>query len=188
MEITTNQKFSKLYSTILDVNISLSLEDLYLKDNFTRWLEAPNFWLYLWSNSPWSGKTSTRIRLCRELYKKDYKVLALSLIDYKNMLKKEFWVKHDNANSKSFYDRVYSYDFILLDDISYHVSWEWTNEVLKDLFDRAFNFKNPKIIITSQMAIKNLPLPEAIKSRIMWTCHEIQFPEKDYRKETNFKF
>jgi len=184
--IESNKRFSNLYSTLFDVDTSIDWNNLYKAENFKQWLLKPEFWLYLWSNSPGSWKTTTAVKLWKYLMNKWYRVLALSLIDYKNHLKKTFWVK--NTGEKAFYDYIYRYDYIILDDISYHVSWEWTNEILKDLFDVAFNKNKPKMILTAQMEIKNLPLPNAIKSRIMWICHEIHFPEQDRRKRIKFNF
>lgn len=185
--LESNIRFSKLYSTLLDIDTSsVEWNDLYNSDKFKAWLKKPEFWLYLWSTSPGSWKTTTAIKLSQYLMSKWYKVLALSLIDYKNHLKRTFGNK--NNWQKEFYDYIYRYDFILLDDLSYHVAGEWTNEILKDLFDVAFNKKNPKMIITWQMEIKNLPLPNAIKSRIAWLCHPVHFPELDRRKAIEFNF
>ena len=185
--LESNIRFSKLYSTLLDVNTSdIEWKDLYKSNNFKAWLKNPEFWLYLWSTSPGSWKTSTAIKLSQYLMNKWYKVLALSLIDYKNHLKKTFGTK--NQWQKEFYDYIYRYDYILLDDISYWVSSDWVQEILKDLLDIAFNNWTPKLILTSQMEIKNLPMFTALKSRIQWICKEVHFPEIDKRKLIKFDF
>jgi hypothetical protein len=54
--------------------------------------------------------------------------------------------------------------------------------------DHCFNNKKPIPIFTAQCSIQWIQFSDAIKSRIIWTCKEIQFPETDYRKTTNFKF
>lgn len=184
--LETNQRFSNLYSTLLSVKVDLKYNDLYKSDQFKKWLKKPEFWLYLWSSSPWSWKTTTAIKLSQHLVSMWYRVLALTLIDYKNHLKREFWVK--NWTQKSFYDYIYRYDFIMLDDISYWVSWEWVQEILKDLLDMSFNKKTPKLILTSQMEVHNLPMNTALKSRIQWVTHSIHFPETDKRKWIKFNF
>lgn len=185
--LESNIRFSKLYSTLYSVPTKdLKYADLYKSDNFKKWLQKPEYWLYLWSNSPWSWKTTTAIKLAKHLMNKWYKVMAVSLIDYKDLFKKEFWSKTNVV--KWFKDHVYRYDYILLDDISYSVSSEWMIEILKSLLDKAFNTKTPKLILTAQVDISNLHLPKALQSRIKWICHSVHFPEKDRRATISYDF
>ena len=185
--LESNIRFSNLYSTLYWVPTNeIQYNDLYKAENFKKWLKSPTFGLYLWSSSPWSWKTTTAIKLAKHLMNRGQKVLALSLIDYKSHLKKTFWV-NDKAH-KNFYDYIYRYDFILLDDISYWVSWDWVQEIMKDLLDYAFNNKRPKLILTAQTDVTNLPIHNALKSRIKWICKVVHFPEIDKRANVEFDF
>lgn len=187
-QLESNIRFSHLYSTLYKINTdNVEYNDLYKSENFKKRLKNPEFGLYLWSNSPGSWKTTTAIKLAKFLIDKWQTVLSLSLIDYKDYLKKDFWKK--DRHVKSFADYLPRYDFILLDDISYWISWDWTQEVIKQLLDNSFNNKKPKLIFTSQVSIDNLPVHNAIKSRIAWLCKEVHFHEKDLRRaNANFDF
>jgi|SaaInlStandDraft_7_1057024.scaffolds.fasta_scaffold07640_5 hypothetical protein len=185
--LDSNIRFSKLYSTLYSVPTKdLKYGDLYKSEQFKKWLQKPDFGLYLWSSSPWSWKTTTAIKLAKHLMNKWYKTMALSLIDYKSHLKKTFW--NNDKGVKNFYDYIYRYDYILLDDISYWVSWDWVQEIMKDLLDYCFNNWTPKLILTAQTDVQNLPVHNALKSRIKWITHSIQFPEKDIRASIKFDF
>jgi len=186
-QLEINIRFSNLYSTLYSVPTKdITYSDLYKSENFKKWLQKPEFGLYLWSNSPWSWKTTTAIKLAKHLMNKWKRVLALSLIDYKSHLKKTFWV--NDKKVKNFYDYIYRYDFILLDDISYWVSGDWVQEIMKDLLDVAFNNKKPILILTAQTDVWNLPIHKALQSRISWMCKSIRFPEIDKRKWIDFDF
>jgi DNA replication protein DnaC len=76
------------------------------------------------------------------------------MIDYKNLLKKEFGKSSNDLQKKTFYDYIYRYDYIFIDDITYFAKSEWLDEVVKDLMDHCFNNKKPIPIFTAQCSIQ----------------------------------
>lgn len=132
--------------------------------------------LYLWSDSPWSGKTTIMKFIMRELFMKWYSIYFESLITIKNKWKDEFDKEVGIPVSK----KLKNVDILWIDDIGSEKISDWLLEQLKDIIDDRYNNKKT-LMLTSNYSIDSLPLSPKLRDRIKWLCYPIRFPEKSFR-------
>lgn len=142
--------------------------------------------LYLWSNTPWSGKTSCMrwlaikvLNLSSEWFNP---IIYCDTIDnIKNKIKQEFDYK-DKEFKKSFIERMKRVTILMIDDLgSTELQNDWHHSILKEIIDDRYN--NKKIlIITSNRGINNITKDSRINDRIKWMCKVVHFPELSSRQ------
>lgn len=135
--------------------------------------------LYLWSESPGSGKTTSMVFIIHELIEQGYICYFDNIIAIKDNIKAG-WKREKEEGAYSYMKKLKSVDVTAIDDIGTEKGSDWFNEIMKEIVDNIYN--DQKILcMTSNLSIDSLGLPKAIKSRMKEMMTEVHFPEKDFR-------
>ena len=145
-------------------------------DQFDVW-EKKNMGLYIWSKTKGSGKTFLASCLCNEIMNKKAIrtrfVSASELIDI---------AQSGDKNANDEYKRnpmklLHECKFLVIDDLGQkNLGSEWLEDILfKLLDDRMTNSR--MTMITSNLAIQELPFNERITDRINKLCMPFHLPE-----------
>lgn len=132
--------------------------------------------LYLYSNTPGSGKTTVLAILLKHLMKMGYRVYCDSLVEMKSKLKKEF-----NNDFPQLLESMKSIELLAIDDIGSETMSNWLDEVFKEVLDHRYNMQKP-ILFTSNVEMSLLPFFNKSKDRLKEVSYTVKFPEKSFRK------
>lgn len=132
--------------------------------------------LYLYSNTPGSGKTTIMAIVLKDLMQRGYRVYCDSLIETKTKLKKEF-----DTDQRILLNTMKDIEILAIDDIGSEVMSNWLDETFKELLDHRYNLQKPTIF-TSNVLIEHLPFSLKSKDRLKEISIVLKFPEKSLRK------
>lgn len=132
--------------------------------------------LYLYSNSPGSGKTTILALVLKNLMQQGYRVYCDTLVEIKSKLKKEF-----DTNEVKLVELMKNVEILAIDDIGSEVMSNWLDEVFKELLDHRYNMQKPTFF-TSNTQIDFLPFAARSKDRLKEISVLIKFPEQSLRK------
>lgn len=132
--------------------------------------------LYLWSNSPGSGKTTVMKIIAVEILKSGRSVLFDSMVNIKNKLKAEF----DSKTLSPLRTKLNMVDVLILDDLGSEIGGKWLDEIMKDIIDERYNQMKP-LMITTNFPIEKLPFDKKIIDRLSSMLKPVHFPEKSFR-------
>ena len=132
--------------------------------------------LYLWSDSPGSGKTTLMRDIAVRLLKTGKGVLFESMVNIKNKLKEEF----DSPTHLPFRHKLNAVDVLILDDLGSEIGSKWLDEVMKDIIDERYN-QVKILMITANYPLEKLPFDKKIIDRLRSMLKPIHFPEHSFR-------
>lgn len=145
-------------------------------EQFDVW-EKKNMGLYIWSKTKGSGKTFLASCICNELM--NTKAIRTRFISASDLIDIS---QSGDKNASDEYKRnpmklLYECKFLVIDDLGQkNLGSEWLEDILFKLLDERMT-RARMTIITSNLAIQELPFNERVTDRINKLCFPFHLPE-----------
>lgn len=148
-------------------------------DNFDRW-EKQGKGLYLWSETPGSGKTFLSCCLVRSLMVKyGFQVRFITAPDYIDIVSEKLKRARGEADPSQIYHRC---KVLVLDDLGAQIGKDWQRQEIFRLVNDRMEAGNITIF-TSNFDVNDLNVDARTKDRIIKTSIVLQMPEESIRRK-----
>lgn len=147
------------------------------KEKFTEW-QSDNRGLYIWSQTPGSGKTMLACCLGKTLMMRhNLRMRFITAPDYMNTVSESYKRDKGDIDPSAIYREC---ELLILDDIGTQMGKEWQQQEMFRLIDTRVT-KGLVTIYTSNMSPEKLNLDNRIVTRIIKTAIPIRMPEESVR-------
>ena len=150
-------------------------------EQFETW-EKEGMGLYIYSTTKGSGKTFLASCVCNELM--STRAIRTRFVNAADLI--EISQSGDKTSAEEYKRNpmklLYECKFLVIDDLGQRKNSEWLEDILYKLLDERMNNKR-MTVITSNVAMANLPYDDRIADRLNAVCIPIHLPEVRIRSK-----
>lgn len=167
-----------VYQNQEQISVACNLIKIYV-DNLEENLNA-GIGLYIYSNTPGSGKTRMLVSLANEFLKKEIQVkFATSMTIISEI--KDTWNKGAEIGESQLLSALINTKVLMIDDFGAEKYTECFEKRFYHIINERYINKKPTFF-TSNVELDNLEYDDRIKNRVLEVCYQIHFPEESLRK------